>query len=53
MQELIGFSAFLYQYIEFITFFKVARRGGYSPPSPPKSTTDYICITLKRIKQGI
>ena len=39
------FSAFLYQYIEFFVFLKVGRRGGYSPPSPPKSTTDILCIS--------
>ena len=32
MQELICFSAFLYQYIEFLVFLKVSRR-------PPKSAT--------------
>ena len=34
MQELLCFSAFVYQYIEFFVFLKVARRGGgggYSP----------------------
>ena len=36
MQELICFSAFLYQYIEFFVFLKpVARRGGYPPLNPP------------------
>ena len=39
VQELICFSAFLYQYIEFFVFLKVSRRGGYSPPSPSKSAT--------------
>ena len=47
MQELICFSAFLYQYIEFFVFLKVARRGGYSPPSPPKSATVHVfCLFM-------
>ena len=41
MQELIYFSAFLYQYIESFAFLKVARRGGYSPS---KSATGYTHI---------
>ena len=32
MQKLICFSAFLYQYIEFFVFLKVARRGGAIAP---------------------
>ena len=40
------FSAFLYQYIEFFVFLKVAKRGGYSPPSPPKSATVYIAAIV-------
>ena len=41
MQELICFSAFLYQYIESFAFLKVARRGGYGLP---KSATGYTHI---------
>ena len=35
MEELIYFSAFLYQYIEFFVFLKVARRGAIAPLAPP------------------
>ena len=34
MQELMCFSAFLYQYIEFFVFLKVARRGAIAPLAP-------------------
>ena len=47
MQELICISAFLYQYIEFFMFLKVARRGGYNPPTPPpKSATGQLMKNL-------
>ena len=49
MQELICFSAFLYQYIEFFVFLKFSRRGGYSPssPPPPKSATVHVfCLFM-------
>ena len=38
MQELICFSAFLYQYIDFFVFLKVARRGAIAPLNPPLQT---------------
>ena len=45
MQELMCFSAFLYQYIESIMFLEVARREGAIAPlaPPPKSATE-LCI---------
>ena len=49
MQELICFSAFLYQYIEFFVFLKVARRGGgaIAPLAPPKSATVHVfCLFM-------
>ena len=40
MQELMCFSAFLYQYIESLMFLEVARRGGaIAPLALPKSAT--------------
>ena len=35
MQELMWFSAFLYQYIESLVFLDVARRGGATAPLNP------------------
>ena len=46
MQELMCFSAFLYQYIESIMFLEVARRGGYNPPSPPLNPPLYVVAKL-------
>ena len=47
MQELICFSAFLYQYIEFFVFLKVARRGwAIAPLAPPKSATEAGIINM-------
>ena len=46
MQELMCFSAFLYQYIESLMFLEVARRGD---SSPPKSVTAYIAINIRYV----
>ena len=46
MEELICFSAFLYQYIEFFVFLKVARRGGaIAPPTPPLNPSLLTILT--------
>ena len=50
MEELICFSAFLYQYTEFFVFLKVGRRGGYTPPNPsPKSATVNVNALFTKI----
>ena len=50
MQELICFSAFLYQYIEFFVFLKVARRGAIAPPlNPPLRGYDYVSGFAKTV----
>ena len=47
MQELMCFSAFLYQYIESIMFLEVARRGGaIAPLAPPLNPPLYMYVNV-------